>query len=143
VGRPPENPKLVAVREFPARLVRAKKHYEITKAVEVSWAWIADQTGKSTTVMSQIKNGEREPSLEEVVVFAALFGVRAEWLAFNDGPMLNEGGQGANPDVHSPQRTGPATTRTVDKTYPAEIQPRQKPKTKQRPKRDDRTAIAV
>jgi hypothetical protein len=87
VGRAPENPKVVAVRAFPARLLRAKKSYEITKEAEISWAWIAGQVGKSTTVMSQIKTGDREPTLVEVVQFATLLGVRPEWLAFGEGPM--------------------------------------------------------
>lgn len=78
------------MRAFPARLLRAKQQYEITHAVEVSWAWVAEQAGKSTSVMSQIKTGDREPTLEEVAVFAALFGVRVEWLAFQSGPITAE-----------------------------------------------------
>lgn len=86
-GHASANRKLLAVQEVPRRLVRAKQHRDITNAEERSWAWVADQLGKSTTAMSDIKTGKRPITLEESVLFAQFFGVRPEWLAFDSGPM--------------------------------------------------------
>jgi hypothetical protein len=92
-----ENQTILLVREFPRRLLRAKKELEIERGEELSWAWIAQEVGKSTTVMSQIKTGEREPTVEEGVLFAGLFGVRVAWLLLGEEPMRD--GRAAPPTV--------------------------------------------
>lgn len=107
-----ENRKLVAVRAFPRRLDRARKEHEITNEIEdYTWARVADALGLSTTVMSQIKTGQRPPTLEEVVLFAHHFGVRASWLAFEEGPMLEGQAEADPPNV---RLSRPATSTRVD-----------------------------
>lgn len=92
--RQPENAKVIAVREFPRRLLRAKQYRDLTKESETSWASIADQLGKSPSVMSELKTGKRAPTPEEGVIFAEFFGVRPEWLLLDSGPMTESERQG-------------------------------------------------
>lgn len=91
MGRSPENPYLVAMRNFPARLEQAKKLYELEElgGKDLDWNELAPMIGVTKSVMSEIKLGKRAPRLVEVVKLSAKLGVRPEWLAFGSGLMAD------------------------------------------------------
>lgn len=66
------------------RLKAARKHAKLTQAE------LADLAGVAQSAVSRIEREEAETS-GFVVLFAKICGVRAEWLALNDGDMLNYG----------------------------------------------------
>lgn len=89
MGRSPENPYLVAMRAFPARLEQAKKLYEleVRGGKDLDWDDLGVMVEMSKSVMSEVKLGKRAPRLAEVVLLSDRLGVRPEWLAFASGPM--------------------------------------------------------
>jgi hypothetical protein len=91
--------------------------------------------------LSDIENDKTTPSLDEVARIAAVdpHNRGRDWLGW--GGDDQEGKQGAkSTNGHTP-RTGSPREIDVEKTYPAELQPRAAKKTKRRPP-NDRTASA-
>jgi hypothetical protein len=88
MGAVPENPYRVALRRFPARLAQAKKFYEFTNAADLDWNDVAEKVGMSTSVMSEVKLGKRDPRVVEGIDLATELGVRPEWLLLDSGPMV-------------------------------------------------------
>lgn len=101
-----------------------------------------DVTGVTVGAWEAGKNDAGVPMLYRL---ADYYGVRRVWLLTGEGEMFGDqqGGQGAKNGDTAPPRVGPAAPLIVEKTYPPELQPRPRKTTKRRPKRDDRTAVAM
>lgn len=96
-----------------ARLVRARLEYgaRMEPARVVTQLEIGERLGVSGVAVGGWEADRSEPGLERLKVLAALYGVRAAWLAFGELPVRDEGG-GSN---HHEPSTPRATPRVVEK----------------------------
>lgn len=76
-------------------------------------ASLAEGLGKARSAVTHWCTGRSEPELEDVARIASALGVRAAWLAFGDGAMVDGDAPSAPPPA------GDATATAIDGTPPS------------------------
>jgi transcriptional regulator with XRE-family HTH domain len=77
-----------SITELPQRLFQAWKAYEGRLSQRVTQGDLAELVGEGQPTVSDWLNGNRTPSLAQVVTIARVFGVSPGWIAFGEGVML-------------------------------------------------------
>ena len=132
-------------KAFGERVLRARLEYgaRLNPPRSVSQVDLGEMIGLSGQAVGTWEAGKKEPDLDTIARLARVLGVRAAWLAFNDGPMrADEGGQGARTNG-SPAPTPDTIVQRGREGVPTAQQPqirKKKGPSKRRP--GDKTAAA-
>lgn len=127
-----------------ARLLRARLEYgsRLNPPRQITQMEVGREVGVSGVAVGAWEADRSEPGLDTLRQLARLYEVRVSWLAFDDGPMRDEGGSNSNPGHHNPRPTPESIVRHDDiHGVPTRQQPTvKKEDIKRRP--GDRSAVA-